>query len=120
MIVFVFFFRGRRRGCTGSSSRNVAVIRVRFAISASQVGLRHFPTGVGTKLVNQDSGYDGSTNGGSAIYSVFIYVSESVIREFPFQRCYINYVSSILNLFPFPIYVGNRECPEGNQIDAGQ
>ena len=72
------------------------------------------------KLVNQDSGYDGSTNGGSAIYSVFIYVSESVIREFPFQRCYINYVSSILNLFPFPIYVGNRECPEGNQIYAGQ
>jgi len=61
MIVFVFFFRGRRRGCTGSSSRNVAVIRVRFAISASQVGLRHFPTGVGTKLVNQDIGYDGST-----------------------------------------------------------
>ena len=82
-IVFAFFFRGRRRGCTGSSSRNVAVIRVRFATSA-------------------------------------IYVSESVIREFPFQRCYINYVSSILNLFPFPIYVGNRECPEGNQIDAGQ
>jgi hypothetical protein len=27
---------------------------------ASQVGLHHFPTGVGTKLVNQDSGYDGS------------------------------------------------------------
>ena len=32
-IVFAFFFRGRRRGCTGSSSRNVAVIRVRFATS---------------------------------------------------------------------------------------
>ena len=56
----------------------------------------------------------------SLCHSVFIYVSESVIREFPFQRRYINYVSSILTLFPFPVYVGNRECPEGNQIDAGQ
>jgi hypothetical protein len=120
MIVFVFFFRGRRRGCTGSSSRNVSVIRVRFAISASQVGLGHFPAGVGTKLVNQDSGYDGSTTAALPSIPFSSTFQESVIREFPFQRCYINDVSSILNLFPFPIYVGNRECPEGNQIDAGQ
>jgi hypothetical protein len=44
---------------------------------------------------------------------------ESVVQEFPSERHYINLVPGILNLLPFPIYVGNRECPEGNQIDAG-
>ena len=43
-----------------------------------------------------------------------------MIREFPFQRCYIDLIPNVLNLFPFPIYVGNRECPAGNQIDARQ
>ncbi len=40
------------------------------------------------------------------------------IGEFSSQRRYINLVPGILNLLPFPIYVGNRECPERNQIDA--
>jgi hypothetical protein len=31
----------------------------------------------------------------------------------------VHLIPNSLNLFPFPVYVGNRECPERNQIHAG-
>jgi hypothetical protein len=44
--------------------------------------------------------------------------SALAVREFPFQRLDINHVHRVLNSLPFPIYVENRKCPEGNQIEA--